>query len=31
MHTLEAANLSKTIKKTKIVHDISLRVKSKEI
>jgi len=31
MHTLEAKNLAKTIKKTKIVHDISLRVKSKEI
>jgi lipopolysaccharide export system ATP-binding protein len=31
MHTLEAKNLSKTIKKTKIVHDISLLVKSKEI
>jgi lipopolysaccharide export system ATP-binding protein len=31
MHTLEARNLSKTIKKTKIVHDISLEVKSKEI
>jgi len=31
MHTLEAKNLSKTIKKTKIVHDISLFVKSKEI
>ena len=31
MHTLEAINLAKTIKKTKIVHDISLRVKSKEI
>jgi lipopolysaccharide export system ATP-binding protein len=31
MHTLEAVNLSKTIKKTKIVHDISLKVKSKEI
>ena len=31
MHTLEAKNLSKTIKKTKIVHDISLVVKSKEI
>ena len=31
MHTLEAKHLSKTIKKTKIVHDISLRVKSKEI
>jgi len=31
MHTLEARSLSKTIKKTKIVHDISLKVKSKEI
>jgi lipopolysaccharide export system ATP-binding protein len=31
MHTLEAINLAKTIKKTKIVHDISLRVQSKEI
>ncbi|MEA1954558.1 MAG: LPS export ABC transporter ATP-binding protein [Campylobacterota bacterium] len=31
MHTLEAKNLSKTIGKTKIVHDISLAVKSKEI
>jgi lipopolysaccharide export system ATP-binding protein len=31
MHTLEAKNLAKTIKKTKIVHDISLLVKSKEI
>jgi len=31
MHTLEAKNLAKTIKKTKIVHDISLRVQSKEI
>ena len=31
MHTLEARNLAKTIKKTKIVHDISLLVKSKEI
>ena len=31
MHTLEAVNLAKTIKKTQIVHDISLRVKSKEI
>jgi len=30
-HTLEAKNLAKTIKKTKIVHDISLLVKSKEI
>jgi len=31
MHTLEAKHLSKTIKKTKIVHDVSLEVKSKEI
>ncbi len=31
MHILEAINLGKTIKKTQIVHDISLRVKSKEI
>ncbi|RUM69396.1 MAG: LPS export ABC transporter ATP-binding protein [Sulfurovum sp.] len=31
MHTLEAKNLAKTIKKTNIVHDISLEVKSKEI
>jgi len=31
MHTLEAKSLSKIIKKTKIVHDISLLVKSKEI
>ena len=31
MHTLEAQNLAKTIKKTKIVHDISLKVESKEI
>lgn len=31
MHTLEAKHLAKTIKKTKIVHDISLQVKSKEI
>jgi len=31
MHILEAKNLAKTIKKTKIVHDISLLVKSKEI
>ena len=31
MHTLEAINLAKTIKKTQIVHDISLEVKSKEI
>jgi len=31
MHTLEAQHLSKTIKKTQIVHDISLHVKSREI
>lgn len=31
MHTLEAKSLSKVIKKTKIVHDISLVVKSKEV
>jgi len=31
MHTLKAVNLAKTIKKTQIVHDISLHVKSKEI
>ncbi len=31
MHTLEAQNLAKTIKKTKIIHNISLKVKSKEI
>ena len=31
MHTLEAISLAKTIKKTKIVHDISLKVKSREI
>jgi len=31
MHTLEAINLAKTIKKTRIVHDISLEIKSKEI
>jgi len=30
-HTLEAKRLAKTIKKTQIVHDISLLVKSKEI
>ena len=30
-HTLEAKSLAKTIKKTKLVHDISLHVKSKEI
>ena len=31
MHTLEAKGLAKTIKKTKLVHDISLHVRSKEI
>jgi len=31
MHILEANNLSKTIKKTQIVYDISLKLKSKEI
>ena len=31
MHILEAYNLSKIIKKSKIVHDISLKLKSKEI
>ncbi|MEA1879098.1 MAG: LPS export ABC transporter ATP-binding protein [Campylobacterota bacterium] len=31
MHTLEAKNLAKTIKKTQIVHDISLKVNSREI
>ncbi len=31
MHKLEAYNLSKIIKKTQIVHDISLQLKSKEI
>ncbi len=31
MHILEAKHLSKTIKKTKIVHDVSLNIKSKEI
>jgi len=31
MHTLEAKKLAKTIKKTKIVHNISLKVNSKEI
>jgi len=31
MHILEAKNLSKIIKKTQIVHDISLQLKSKEI
>jgi lipopolysaccharide export system ATP-binding protein len=31
IHTLEAKNLSKTIKKTTIIHDISLKVSSREI
>ncbi len=31
MHTLTAKNLSKTIKKTQIVHDVSVELKSKEI
>ncbi|HIP50762.1 MAG TPA: LPS export ABC transporter ATP-binding protein [Campylobacterales bacterium] len=31
MHTLEAKNLSKTIKKTTIVHDVSVKVSSREI
>ena len=31
MHRLEAKNLSKTIKKTKIIHDFSLEVKSGEV
>ncbi len=31
MHKLEAKNLSKTIKKTKIIHDFSLDVKSGEV
>ena len=31
MHTLEANNLVKIIKKTQIVYDISLTVKSKEV
>ncbi len=31
MHKLEAKNLSKTIKKTKIIHDFSLEVKSGEV
>jgi len=31
MHTLEAQNLAKTIKKTTIVHDISLEIRSREI
>lgn len=31
MHTLEANNLTKIIKKTQIVHDISLQLKSREV
>ncbi len=31
MHTLEANNLTKIIKKTQIVHDISLKLKSREV
>ena len=31
MHKLEAKNLQKTIKKTKIIHDFSLDVKSGEV
>lgn len=31
MHTLEAKHLSKTIKKTQIIHDVSVKVSSKEI
>jgi len=31
MHTLEANNLTKIIKKTQIVHDISLSLKSREV
>lgn len=31
MHTLEAKHLSKTIKKTQIIHDVSVMVHSKEI
>ncbi len=31
MHTLKAINLTKTIKTTKIVHDISLEIKTREI
>ena len=31
MHSLEAKNLTKIIKKTQIVHDISLQLKSKEV
>jgi len=30
-HTLEAKHLSKTIKKTKIIHDVSVKVASREI
>ncbi len=30
-HILEARHLSKTIKKTKIIHDISLNIKSREV
>jgi lipopolysaccharide export system ATP-binding protein len=30
-HTLEAKHLSKTIKKTKIIHDISVKINSREI
>ncbi|CAA6821868.1 MAG: Lipopolysaccharide ABC transporter, ATP-binding protein LptB [uncultured Sulfurovum sp.] len=31
IHTLEAKNLSKTIKKTTIVHDVSVKISSREI
>jgi lipopolysaccharide export system ATP-binding protein len=31
VHTLEANNLSKTIKKVKLVHDISIKIKTKEV
>lgn len=31
MHTLKATNLTKTIKTTKIVHNISLEIKTKEV
>jgi lipopolysaccharide export system ATP-binding protein len=31
LHTLEAKHLSKSIKKTKIIHDVSLKVSSREI
>ena len=31
MHTLEARHLSKTIKKTQIIHDVSLTVNSQEV